>query len=130
MIPGERRSGVLLLSVAPEAHVLLTQALRARGIPVHLARSGKQAASKLRHRPALILVDLVHGPGLDRVSIVHMNNSRGMSALLGVHEGDLGRFAEELEDLVVDGFCRMGEWSPIVDLAAQSLDVLTTAARH
>lgn len=47
-----------------------------------------------------------------------------------VHEGDLGRFAEELEDLVVDGFCRMGEWSPIVDLASQSFNLVATASRH
>jgi DNA-binding NtrC family response regulator len=130
MTPEKGRTGVLILSVVPEAHVMLMQALRSRGIPVQVARSGRQAVRKLKNQPVLVLVDLVYGPGLDRDSIIQVNNSRGSSTLLGVHEGDLGRFAEELEDLVVDGFCRMGEWSPIVDLAAQSFDVLTTAARN
>jgi hypothetical protein len=130
LIPEEGRTGVLLLSVVPEAHVMLMQALRSRGIPVQVARSGKQAVRKLKNRPVLILVDLVYGPALERNSIARVNESRGTSTVLGVHEGDLGRFAEELEDLVVDGFCRMGEWSPIVDLAAQSFEVMHTAARN
>ena len=44
------RSGVLMLSVLPEAHTHLLEALRQRAIPVEFARSGAHALRKLRQR--------------------------------------------------------------------------------
>lgn len=124
------RGGVLLLSVLPEAHVMLFQALKNRGIPVSIARSGRLAQRKLRMRPVLVVVDLVYGPALDRLSIARMNATRGTTTVLGIHDGDLGRFADELDELVIDGFCRVGEWFPIVELAAESLQLVAPAPRN
>jgi hypothetical protein len=123
----ESRAGVLLLSVLPEAHVMLLQALKNRGIPVSTARSGRLA---LRSLPVLVIVDLVYGPALDRRSIARVNSARGTSTVLGLHDGDLGRFADELDELVVDGFCRSGEWFPLVELAAESFHLVATARRN
>jgi predicted Kef-type K+ transport protein len=126
----ESRTGVLLLSVLPEAHVMLLQALRNRGIPVSIARSGRLAVRKLRTHPVVVVVDLVYGPALDRMSIARVNAARGTSTVLGLHDGDLGRFADELDELVVDGFCRAGEWYPIVELASESFNLVATARRN
>ena len=72
----------------------------------------------------LVLVDLVHGPALDSLSVHRVNAARRASTVLGLHDGDLGRFADELDALVVDGFCRAGEWAPIVELASESFNVV------
>ena len=128
MIP-ESRAGVLLLSTVPEAHFALLRDLRGRGIRVQVARSGRHAIRKLRQRPVIILVDLVYGPDLDRASIDSVNSARATSTVLGVHEGDLARFAEELEHLVMDGFCRMGDWSALVELASESFNLVAEAPR-
>jgi hypothetical protein len=129
MIP-ESSIGVLLLSTVPEAHVMLLRELRGRGIPVQVARSARHAVRKLRQRPVLILVDLTYGPALDRASIERVNSARGTSTVLAMHEGDLGRFAEELENLVVDGFCRTGEWTSIVELASESFSKVIEVAQN
>ncbi|HTM57858.1 MAG TPA: hypothetical protein VL123_05525 [Candidatus Udaeobacter sp.] len=123
----ESRAGVLLLSVLPEGHTPLLEALRQRAIPVEVARSGRHAVRKLRSHPVLVLVDLVHGPALDSASVQRVNASRKAGTVLGLHDGDLGRFADELDALVVDGFCRAGEWAPIVELASESFNVVAAA---
>ena len=122
MIP--ERSGVLLVSVLPEGHERLLEALRQHAIPVEVARSGRHALRKLRAHPVLVLVDLVHGPALDDIAVSRLNASRRNSTVLGIHDGDLGRFADELDALVVDGFCRAGEWVPIVELATESFSFI------
>lgn len=126
----ETRSGVLLLSVLPEAHFSLLSALSRRGIPTHVARSGQRAVQKLKARPILVLVDLVHGAALDRHSVDQLNATRTSSTLIGVHDGDLGRFAGEFEDLAVDGFCRADDWSLVVELAGENFDLVATNTRH
>jgi hypothetical protein len=120
----ENRTGVLLLSALPEGHTTLLEALRQRAIPVDVARSGRHAVRKLRNQPVLVLVDLVHGPALDAVSVQSVNASRSTTTVLGLHDGDLGRFADELDTLVVDGFCRAGEWAPIVELASETFNLI------
>jgi len=125
----ENRSGVLLLSAMPEGHAHLLEALRHRGIPAEAARSGQHAMMKLRSHPVLVLVDFVYGASLDRMSVERLNAARRTSTVLGLHDGDLGRVSDELEDLVVDGFCRAGDWSPIVDKAAQSFDLIAVGQR-
>ena len=117
----ESRDGVLLLSATPEAHVLMLQALRNRGIPASFAISGSMAQRHLAERPRLVIVDLVYGAALDRLSIARLNSLRGTSTVLALHDGDLGRFENELHDLVVDGFCRTGEWYALVDMAAEAV---------
>ena len=125
----ENRDGVLLLTVMPEAHVMLLQALRNRGIPVSFAISGSMAQRRLSARPVLVIADLVYGAALDRLSIARLNALRGTSTVLALHDGDLGRFASELDELVVDGFCRADEWYPLVELAAESYQGVLEA-RH
>ena len=126
----ESRTAVLLISVLPEAHASMLEALRQRGIPAEVARSGKHAVRKLRRRPVLVLVDLTHGPSLDRHSIERLNATRRTSTVLALHDGDLAQFADELEDLVVDGFCRVGEWVPIVELAAENIGLIEMGPHH
>jgi hypothetical protein len=125
----ENRDGVLLLSVMPEAHVMLLQAFRNRGIPASFAISGSMAQRRLSARPVLVIVDLVYGAALDRLSIARINALRGSSTVLALHDGDLGRFASELDELVVDGFCRTGEWYPLVEMAAETLHHVSEARR-
>jgi hypothetical protein len=126
----EDRTGVLLLSLVPEAHSRLLEALRHRGIPADVARSGRHALRKLRSRHALVLVDLVHGTPLDGVAVARLNAMRCDGTVLGLHDGDLSRFAAQLEGLVVDGFCRAGEWTPIVTLATAHFGPGASSALH
>ncbi|MGH7740772.1 MAG: hypothetical protein ACRENS_01985 [Candidatus Eiseniibacteriota bacterium] len=126
----ERRSGVLLVSVFPQAHAMLLQALRSRGISVAIARSGRLALRKLRLNPVVVLVDLVYGPALDPESIAQLNAVRSSATVLGLHDGDLGKFADELDELVMDGFFRASDWFPVIELAAESLHQVTEARRN
>jgi hypothetical protein len=128
MNPDGRR-GVLLLSVLPEAHVMMLQALKSRGIPVSIAHHGRMTLRRLRSHPVVVIVDLVYGAALDRMSIACLNSARASCTVLGLHDGDLGRFAGELDELVVDGFCRAGEWFPIVEMAAESFQLAAAARR-
>lgn len=112
------RAAVLLLSTLPESHAMMIQSLRNRGVSVSVARSGRQVQRPLRSSPRVVVVDLVNGPALDPASIARVNAARDTSRVVGLHNGDLGRFAEELDELVMDGFCRAGEWTPIVEMAA------------
>jgi len=58
-------------------------------------------------------------------SIFHL--ARGLHRRKFFTTRDLGRFADELDALVVDGFCRPGEWAPIVELASESFNVAAAA---
>jgi hypothetical protein len=124
----ESGSAVLLLSALPEAHAPLLQALKRRGVTVALARCGRRALRRLSERPALVLVDLVHGADLDARSIGRINGAS--TTVLGVHDGDLDRFSGRFSELVVDGFCSIDEWSPILELAALGRDAMVATRGH
>ena len=107
---------VLLLSAWPEAHENLVRLLAANGIPVAVSRCPQRALRGLRRAPALVLVDLVHGAGLDRHAVARLNRSRGRTLVVALHEGGFGAFQAEVADLNVDGFCRAENWRPIAGL--------------
>jgi DNA-binding response OmpR family regulator len=110
---------VLLLSRLPEAHEELLRALTTRGIPVSVVRDPRRALRALRRTPVVVLVDLVHGAGLDRISVARLNRDRGHSLVVALHQGAFGDDLGELADLSVDGYCRAGNWQPIAGLAGR-----------
>ena len=110
---------VLLLSRLPEAHEELLRALTTRGIPVAVVRDPTRVLSALRRTPVVVLVDLVHGAGLDRASVARLNRDRGQSLVVALHQGAFGDALGELANLSVDGYCRAGNWRPIAGLAGR-----------
>jgi len=126
----ENAVGVVLLTTLPEAHAMLIQSLRNRSVPVSVTRGGRQAQRLLRARPRVVVIDLVNRPALDRASIAGMNAARSSGRVVALHEGDLGSFPGELDDLVVDAFSRIGEWVPIVELALEGKPAVATARRR
>ena len=110
-------SEVLLITALPEAHDCLVSSLRRRGIEVSVAHGGNAALRRLGRGPSVVLVDLVHGAGLDRTSVSRINRTRGRSLVVALHAGGFGHFHGAVEDLSVDGFCPVEDWHPIAGLA-------------
>jgi CheY-like chemotaxis protein len=110
--------GILLLSAAPDAHEVTVDALRRHGATVRVAREPGRALELLRSRPTLVLVDLVHGPAIDRRVVSRLNGSRGSTMVVALHEGRLDLFQEAVADLSVDGFCRSGDWRPLTGITS------------
>ena len=113
-----RASGILLLSAVPGAHELTVDALRRHGATVRVAHEPRRALELLRSRPTLVLVDLVHGPAIDRRVVSRLNGSRGSTMVVALHEGRLDLFQEAVADLSVDAFCRSGDWRPLTDITS------------
>lgn len=124
-----QEGGVLLLSMRPDCHAPLVEALRGRGLTVSVAQGGAETLDRLRAHPAVVLVDLIQGPGLDAPVIEALNRSHDRSTVLCLHQGDLGKFAEELDTLAVNGFCHVRDWPSIADLAAEGLGVSERGSR-
>jgi hypothetical protein len=103
---------------------------RDRGLPVEVSAGGDRAISLLGHPPAFVLVDLNHGPALDKKSIDAINRLREKCTVLGIHDGNLDRFATRLDDLVVNAYCHARNWRKIVDLAASTLLVSAEMSHH
>jgi hypothetical protein len=110
-------SEVLLITALPEAHDLMVSSLRRRGILVSVAHGGNAAIRRLGRGPSVVLVDLVHGAGLDRSAVSKINRSRGRSLIVALHAGGFGQFHGAVEELSVDGFCPVEDWHPIAGLA-------------
>jgi len=118
MRPSLRKSSeVLLITALPEAHDLMVSSLRRRGILVSVAHGGTAAIRRLGRGPSVVLVDLVHGAGLDRSAVSKINRSRGRSLIVALHAGGFGHFHGAVEELSVDGFCPVEDWHPIAGLA-------------
>jgi len=109
-----RRYDVLLLSAAPEMYAPLLESLASSGIPATAACSPQDASRLIERSPQTVLVDLVHGAGLDPATVAAINRRRGRTMVLALHAGEFGSFTEALWDLNVDGFCRFDDWRPIV----------------
>jgi hypothetical protein len=103
-----RGSGVLLLSAAPDAHGLMVQTLRRRGIRVSIPAPGA-ALRALDGGPDVILVDLVHGTGMTRDVVARLNRRRG-GIVVALHEGALDGPPDVAADLIVEGYCRSTDW--------------------
>jgi CheY-like chemotaxis protein len=117
---------VLLLSAAPEAHAARVTSLRQRGTIVRVANRPEDALALLRRSPELVLVDLVHGPGLDRRVVSALNRARRGMRVVALHRGSLDAFRDQVEHLSVDGFYRLADWTPeapasLPDLGADSV---------
>lgn len=101
--PGE----VLLLSVVPEAYAAQVSSMRAQGAQVSVAGEPEAALEMLRRGPHLVLVDLVHGPGVDRRVVNALNRARRALRVVAVHDGCLACYQDQVERLSVDGFWRI-----------------------
>lgn len=102
---------VVLLSASPEVHRKQIEGLRRQGTRVRAAAAPQQALDLLRSAPPLVLVDLIHGPGVSAEVVETLNHARGVKRVIVLHQGVLDRFQEEVADLVVDGFFRDGDWA-------------------
>jgi hypothetical protein len=109
-----RRCDVLLLSAAPEMFTPLLDSLASSGIAATAACSPRDATRLIMRRPLTVLVDLVHGTGLDADAVAAINKRQGRTMVLALHDGNLGLFTEPVWELNVDGFCRFDDWGPIV----------------
>lgn len=114
-----RRCQVLLLSATPQAHDGLLHSLAQCGITAYAVNGGQEAEGWLSREPEIVLVDLVHGTGVDPESIEVINRHRGRALVLALHAGGFGDFLDEVAELNVDGFCRAGDWRPIAEATPQ-----------
>jgi hypothetical protein len=114
-----RRYDVLLLSSAPEMYAPMLDSLTSSGIPATAACSPRDASRLIERSPLTVLVDLVHGAGLDPATVEAINRRRGRTMVLALHAGEFGPFTESLWDLNVDGFCRFDDWGSIVHVTPQ-----------
>ena len=114
-----RRCQVLLLSAIPQAHDGLLHSLAQCGITAYAVCGAREAEGWLSREPEIVLVDLVHGSGVDSESIETINRRRGRALVLALHAGEFGDFQEEVAGLNVDGFCRAGDWRPIAEATPQ-----------
>lgn len=110
-----RHYDVLLLSAAPEMFAPMLDSLASQGIPAVAACCPEDASRLLARAPHTVLVDLVHGPGLDETAIHAINRRSGRTMVVALHAGELGPFVGALWDLNIDGFCRFDDWRPIAE---------------
>ena len=108
-----RSAEVVLLSVFPEAHAALVQALRSRGVLVRVPLPDEMTRA-LAGSPDVVLVDLVHGTGLTRGLVSRLNRRRGHAMVVALHEGGLEPRGNEIAGLAVEGFCRSADWRPLL----------------
>ena len=98
---------VLFLSALPGEIATQMDSLRERGMSVQAASRPELALELVRRRPHLVLVDLIHGPGLDRAVVEALNQEPRASRVVVLHEGSIEAYLDQVEDLTVDGFCRI-----------------------
>jgi len=103
------RYRVLLLSRAPEAHVAVVDSFRRAGAEVVVASEPSRALALLRRRPELALVDLAHRGCLNTAVVRALNQERGSTLVVALHEGRLEDMAEDAHHLSVHGFCRSSD---------------------
>jgi len=115
-IPGGHR--VLLLSPAPQAYGAVVRVLENRGIGVHVAHPTRPLP--ILDGLDLILVDVAHGPGLDRARVAALNRRRGGAPVIVLHEGSLAADAAAEADLAVEGFCRADELDQLLPSLVRS----------
>lgn len=100
---------VVLLSAQPAAHQLMVRTLRSRGVNVRIP--GSRARLRVLGEAAdVILVDLVHGAGLNRDMVATINRRRGRAIVVALHEGALEPAPDATSNLVVEAFCRCTDW--------------------
>jgi DNA-binding NarL/FixJ family response regulator len=98
---------VLFLSELPGEVAPQMASLRGRGMSVQVASHPDRALELLRRRPHLVVVDLIHGPALDPLVVEALNQEPRASRVVALHEGSIEAYIDQVEDLTVDGFCRI-----------------------
>ena len=102
---------VVLLSAVPEAHGEMVRAMRLEGVAVRIPQPAIPRGLRIGHAD-LILVDLVHGPGLTRQMIAALNRRAGRSMVVALHEGSLDSGFRAAPGLAIEGFCHSGDCLP------------------
>ncbi len=87
--------------------------MRVEGVAVRVPRPAIPRRLRLGN-PDLILVDLVHGPGLSLEMIAALNRRRGRAKVVALHEGSLEAGFRSAPGLAMDGFCRLGDCLPAI----------------
>jgi len=107
MRPTPAALDALLLSVLPGGCAPHLDMLRARGMTVRVASHPDDALALLRRGPNLVLVDLVHGPGLNASVVMELNRPPRPARVVALHDGCLDSYLDQVEHLAVDGFSRL-----------------------
>ena len=107
MTPSPSTRDALLLSASPGECVPHLGVLRGQGTTVHVASRPDRALKLLRSRPNLVLVDLVHGPGLSPSVVRALNREPRAARVVALHNGRIDAYLDQVEHLRVDGFCRL-----------------------
>ena len=98
---------ILFLSALPGECAPHLGMLRGRGMNVRVASRPDRAIELLRFRPALVLVDLVHGPGVSPRVVSELNRKPRAARVVALHDGRIDACLDQVEHLIVDGLCRL-----------------------
>jgi DNA-binding response OmpR family regulator len=107
------RVEVLILSALPAEVAAQLAVLREHGMSVHVASRPERALELLLRRPHLVLVDLIHGPALNRGVVDALNREPRVSRVVALHDGDVDSYLDQVEHLTVDGFCRLESFAGV-----------------
>ena len=105
------RGEILLLSAFPEVHSGMIDALRFEGFRVRAPRPPRIQRLDVRSAD-LVLVDLIHGPGLTPAMIGTLNRTHGQAMVVALHEGSLEPGLRVAAALTIEGFCRPDDCVP------------------
>jgi DNA-binding NarL/FixJ family response regulator len=107
MRPSPAAREILFLSAFPGECSRHLGLLRGRGTTVQVASDPGRALELLRRRPDLVLVDLIHGPGLSPSVVRELNREPRAARVVALHNGCIDTYIDQVEHLTVDGFCRL-----------------------
>jgi len=107
MRPSPAAREILFLSAFPGECARHLGLLRGRGATVQVASHPDRALELLRRRPDLVLVDLIHGPGLSPSVVRELNREPRAARVVALHDGRIDTYIDQVEHLTVDGFCRL-----------------------
>jgi len=109
---------ILFLSSLPTECAPHLGMLQAQGMNVRVASRPDRALELLSLRPGLVLVDLVHGPGLSPSVVTALNRRPRAARVVALHDGRIDKCLDQVEHLIIDGLCRLAagaESSSIAD---------------
>ena len=107
MKPSDAANDVLLLSAFPAKCAGHLGMLRGQGMNVRVASHPDRALELIRIGPDMVLVDLVHGPGMSREVTMELNREPRAVRVVALHDGRIDTYLDQIGGLAVDGFCRL-----------------------